>query len=153
MEPSALRFAVADGASETSFAKEWAELLVARFIAAPPQPADLRAWVEPMQATWAQSHLEKPAAWYAEQKARDGAFSSLLGLAIEDDKWRALAVGDSCLFVCAAGDCSRRSHSSARNSSTTVRCCCRASPARMPMSGVVCKPRRASCEPRTSYCS
>ena len=103
MELSALRFAVADGASETSFAKEWAELLVARFIAAPPQPADLRAWVEPMQATWAQSHLEKPAAWYAEQKARDGAFSSLLGLAIEDDKWRALAVGDSCLFVVRGG--------------------------------------------------
>jgi hypothetical protein len=38
--------------------------------------------------------------WYAEEKARHGAFSSLLGFCLEpeDRGWRALAVGDSCLF-------------------------------------------------------
>ena len=105
--PATLRFAVADGASETSFAKEWAELLVARFVAEPPEPADLRAWIAPMQATWAESHLARPAAWYAEQKAREGAFASLLGVALADDRWRALAVGDSCLFVVRAGKLQR----------------------------------------------
>jgi hypothetical protein len=103
LEPTALRFAVADGASETSFAKEWAELLVSRFVQAPPLAAELRDWVAPMQATWALAHLDKPAAWYAEEKARSGAYSSLLGVSLEPGHWRALAVGDSCLFVVRAG--------------------------------------------------
>lgn len=103
VEPAAQRFAVADGASETSFAKEWAGLLVARFVEAPPSPAELRDWVAPMQAAWAGAHLEKSTAWYAEQKAKSGAYASLLGLSLEDDRWRALAVGDSCLFVVRAG--------------------------------------------------
>lgn len=107
LEPAAQRFAVADGASETSFAREWAELLVSRFVEAPPLAAELREWVAPMQATWADAHLEKPTAWYAEEKARGGAFSSLLGVALEGDRWRALAVGDSCLFVVRAGKLER----------------------------------------------
>src|SRR5436309_5977268 len=36
LEAAALRFAVADGASETSFARQWAELLVDRFVHEPP---------------------------------------------------------------------------------------------------------------------
>lgn len=103
VEPSALRYAVADGASETSFAKQWAELLVEKFIHEPPAPAGLREWVEPMQATWAGANKPKATAWYAEEKARDGAFSSLLGVALFPDRWRALAIGDSCLFVVRAG--------------------------------------------------
>ncbi len=103
LEAGAQRFAVADGASETSFAKEWAELLVSRFVLAPPQAAELCDWVAPMQATWADAHLDKPASWYAEEKARSGAYASLLGVSLEDDRWRALAVGDSCLFVVRAG--------------------------------------------------
>jgi hypothetical protein len=46
----------------------------------------------------------KPLPWYAEEKVRKGAFSTVLGLTLEDqDKnggsgvWKALAVGDSCL--------------------------------------------------------
>jgi hypothetical protein len=103
VEPAAARFAVADGASETSFAKQWAELLVERFVHEPPTAAELREWVAPMQAAWVGEHQGKAQAWYAEAKARDGAFSSLLGVAIEADRWRALAVGDTCLFVVRAG--------------------------------------------------
>src|SRR6266545_6691636 len=103
VEPASLRFAVADGASETSFAKQWAELLVDRFVHEPPAPAGLREWVAPMQAAWTGSNQAKATAWYAEQKARDGAFSSLLGVALDGDRWRALAIGDSCLFVVRAG--------------------------------------------------
>jgi Protein phosphatase 2C len=103
LEIATQRFAVADGASETSFAKEWAELLVSRFVLQPPRAAELSDWVAPMQATWAGAHLDKPAAWYAEEKARSGAYSSLLGVSLEADRWCALAVGDSCLFVVRAG--------------------------------------------------
>lgn len=103
VEPAALRFAVADGASETSFAKQWAEQLVDRFVHEPPAPAGLREWVAPMQAAWAGANQGKATAWYAEEKARDGAFSSLLGVAIDHGRWRALAIGDSCLFVVRTG--------------------------------------------------
>src|SRR5262252_2707768 len=103
VKPEALRFAVADGASETSFARQWAELLVEGFVQDAPSTAGLRDFVVPLQAVWAEGQKGKATAWYAEQKARDGAFSSLLGLAIDQDRWRALAIGDSCLFVVRAG--------------------------------------------------
>jgi hypothetical protein len=103
VEAAALRFAVADGASETSFAKQWAEMLVDRFVHEPPAPAGLREWVAPMQAAWAGTNQPKATAWYAEEKARDGAFSSLLGLALDHGRWRAMAIGDSCLFLVRSG--------------------------------------------------
>lgn|SRR5262245_13146707 len=103
VEAAALRFAVADGASETSFAKQWAELLVDRFVHEPPAPEGLREWVAPMQAAWAGSNKPKATAWYAEEKARDGAFSSLLGVTLDQNRWRALAIGDSCLFLVRSG--------------------------------------------------
>jgi hypothetical protein len=103
VEAAALRFAVADGASETSFAKQWAEMLVDRFVHEPPAPAGLREWVAPMQAAWAGANQGKATAWYAEEKARDGAFSSLLGLALDHGRWRAMAIGDSCLFLVRSG--------------------------------------------------
>jgi hypothetical protein len=103
VEAASLRFAVADGASETSFAKQWAELLVDRFVHEPPAPANLREWVAPMQAVWAGANQPKATAWYAEEKAREGAFSSLLGLALDHGRWRALAIGDSCLFLVRSG--------------------------------------------------
>lgn len=98
-----LRFAVADGASETSFAKQWAELLVEAFVAEPPQPDSFQDWLSPLQSSWQDSQRGKATAWYAEQKARDGAFSSLLGLTVAEGRWQALASGDSCLFVVRAG--------------------------------------------------
>lgn len=107
VEPASQRFAVADGASETSFARQWAELLVDRFVHEPPTLEMLREWVAPMQATWAGANQPKATAWYAEAKARDGAFSSLLGVALQEGRWRALAVGDSCLFVVRAGKLQR----------------------------------------------
>ena len=103
----ALRLAVADGASETSFARQWAELLVEGFVQEAPSAAELHDWVAPLQATWAEGQKGKATAWYAERKAQDGAFSSLLGLTIDQERWRALAVGDSCLFVVRAGKLTR----------------------------------------------
>jgi hypothetical protein len=36
--------------------------------------------------------------WYLEAGLNQGAFATFLGLVIEDNKWYAVAVGDSCLF-------------------------------------------------------
>src|SRR5690606_35553105 len=58
---------------------------------------------------WRQQVLSLPLPWYAEEKARKGAFSSLLGLDLtatsfegnvdsQTGKWFALAVGDTCMF-------------------------------------------------------
>jgi hypothetical protein len=36
--------------------------------------------------------------WYAEMKWHEGAFATFLGVVVESGRWRAVAVGDSCLF-------------------------------------------------------
>ena len=107
VSPDALRIAVADGASETSFARQWAELLVQGFVHEAPTPEQLSEWVAPLRAAWNDAQKGKATAWYSEAKARDGAFSSLLGMAIDGDHWRAVAVGDSCLFIVRAGKLER----------------------------------------------
>jgi hypothetical protein len=98
--PGQGRFCVADGASESSFAAAWARLLAEGFVARPPDGSTLRDWLRPLQGEWARGTKGKPLPWYAEEKARSGAFSSILGICLEPDErcWRALAVGDSCLF-------------------------------------------------------
>lgn len=95
------RFAIADGATESSFAGLWARELVEGYVASPPpgSPWGLRRWLEPLQRQWHAAINWDQLLWYAEAKARAGAFASLLGLELEPaGRWRALAVGDSCLF-------------------------------------------------------
>jgi hypothetical protein len=103
-EPGLGRFAIADGASESSFAGEWAKELTEGFVADPVQPGGWVEWLPQIRERWlgAVSRGELP--WYAEQKLEDGAFATLLGLEIEltpksgGYPWRAAAVGDACLF-------------------------------------------------------
>lgn len=101
----ALRFAVADGASEASFSRDWARLLTTAYVRGTihlEQMEDLRH----LQAQWNRRVTSAPLPWYAEEKMRMGAFSSLLGLTItggstedsEEGLWQAIAIGDSCLF-------------------------------------------------------
>lgn len=100
--PRAGRFAVADGASESSFASLWARLLVDEFVGRPPSPGD---WLAPLRRRWAEEVDGRPLPWYAEAKRADGAFAAFLGLVLRGGRdasgagrWRALAVGDCCLF-------------------------------------------------------
>ena len=95
-----LRFAVADGATESSFSGLWARLLVSAFVHREVNftfaPDELR----PLQDKWKKSFDGKVLAWYAEEKLADGAFAALIGLEVVEDvkrTWRAVAVGDSCL--------------------------------------------------------
>ena len=103
--------AVADGASEAAFAREWANALVDAWVAGPPELAaltgeSLAAWLAPAQEAWSAAVPWDRLPWHGEAKARAGAFATLLGLALSAEdgdadalRWQALAVGDSCLFV------------------------------------------------------
>jgi len=106
-DPVGARFAVADGATETSFSALWARTLVRLHhrvgLTERTLLEDLGRW----QAYWRSRVDTRELPWYAEEKARRGAFAAVVGLCIcgpaGDDprvlRWDAVAVGDSCVFL------------------------------------------------------
>lgn len=112
------RFAVADGVSESCFAKLWADLLARFFvrskwslftsksISRKRKEKIIESFLSPAQEEWDSKIDWENLAWYVHEKAKRGAFATFLGLEIGKggDKranlyhWRALAVGDCCLF-------------------------------------------------------
>ena len=105
------RAAVSDGASESAFAREWANVIVDAFVDRPPETCGLDedsmfAWLASAQEEWRVGVPWDRIPWHGEAKARAGAFATLLGLTVATKtgnprrlSWRAVAVGDSCLFV------------------------------------------------------
>ena len=103
--------AVSDGASESAFAREWANVLTDAFVDRPLDLAkidedSLSEWLEIAQDDWHEVVPWDRIPWHGEAKARAGAFATIVGLSIStvDDEsqrlsWNAIAVGDSCLFV------------------------------------------------------
>ena len=106
-----VRAAVCDGASESAFARDWAEILADAFV---DRPLDfsgltedsLKTWLKRGQDEWREGVPWDRIPWHGEAKARAGAFATLLGLTVGADLenlrpfwWQAMAVGDSCLFV------------------------------------------------------
>ena len=106
-ESSRFRCAVADGATETSFAELWAEMLVTAWTENRLGPRRLAANLPGLQRAWLDRAASRPLPWYAEEKLRSGAYASFLGLSITDQsssrrdgrRWHATAIGDSCLFL------------------------------------------------------
>ena len=108
---SVARVAVSDGASESAFAREWANILTDAFVALPLNLCGLNensltAWLGPAQERWHAGVPWDRIPWHGEAKARAGAFATLLGLTIGTSpdnsqrlSWQAVAVGDSCLFI------------------------------------------------------
>src|ERR1700676_1441296 len=80
-DPARGRFAVADGASESSFAGRWAQLLTGAFLEA-ARPADVADWVNGPRRGWAAEVMGLELPWYAEMKREQGAFATLLGLGV-----------------------------------------------------------------------
>jgi hypothetical protein len=101
----ALRFAVADGATEAFDAGSWARALAESWAgagAAPLTPAEFRPWVEAQGARLRETWGGRALPWYAEEKARAGSFAAFVGIAFEAGaggvlRWRAVALGDACL--------------------------------------------------------
>jgi len=97
------RAAVADGATETSFAGLWARILVREYGLGDLTDINFNDRLSVIRQRWLKrvSNLNLP--WYAQQKLEMGAYSSLVGLTIVQDLdrsriWNAMAIGDSCLF-------------------------------------------------------
>ena len=98
------RYAVADGASESSFARLWAQLLTEAYAHGMLTPHTLRDDLTRLAERWQAYVGLRPLPWYAAEKARRGAFAALVGLTLRHDfTWTALAVGDCCLVHVRAG--------------------------------------------------
>lgn len=102
-DPDELRFAISDGASEGWNSGGWARHLAKSFIELPPSPADFSCWLSDMRAMWSPSPAD--GSWYAEEKAGEGSFATLLGVAFHGTAdppgfaYKTVAVGDSCFFI------------------------------------------------------
>jgi hypothetical protein len=98
----AFRCAVADGATETSFAASWARSLVRSYCRGDLSPRRMSSRLPLLRAQWRREAFALPLPWYAEEKALSGAFSSILGVSLqateEGISWQAMAIGDTCLF-------------------------------------------------------
>jgi serine/threonine protein phosphatase PrpC len=99
--------AISDGASESSFASEWAKMLTRAYVKSPFKNVDsTKKTIEVLAKHWHKIVYRLPLPWFAEEKVRLGAFASFLGLELSssqtnersDYNWSAIASGDSCLF-------------------------------------------------------
>jgi hypothetical protein len=114
------RYAIADGATESSFSDRWAQSLVKTYIVDPPfgmPPGEdaMLIWLLPLQVEWHSGINWAALPWYCQEKAERGAYAAFVGLEFgahgsiwekivgrtlqgEEMVWQAFAVGDSCLF-------------------------------------------------------
>ncbi len=94
--------AVADGATESVFARAWAKRLVRGVVQRGATTAEafcdaVPGWQEEWQANVRKGAADRP--WYVAAKATEGAFAAVLGLSLHaDGQWWAVSVGDCCLF-------------------------------------------------------
>ena len=105
-----IRFAIADGATEASFSRTWARLLVTSVVRKRiGRRNDLEITGEdlrPIRQKWRNSIRQGTLPWYAQHKVDQGAAASLLFVEFQKQPingtpiahWRAVAVGDSCLI-------------------------------------------------------
>lgn len=107
IEQDGFSLAIADGATESSFASDWAKMLTRAFVKEPFTSIEtLQARTEILSQRWHSFVNRRPLPWFAEEKVRLGAFATLLGVTLtsnsNDSKqsgdWSAIAVGDSCIF-------------------------------------------------------
>jgi hypothetical protein len=95
-----IRFAISDGATESSFSKEWSDLLVSCYKDKPFDIANLPLTINAITETWQSitSAIELP--WYAQQKLENGAFATFLGITLnlEEQTFESVSIGDCTLF-------------------------------------------------------
>jgi hypothetical protein len=100
-------FIVADGATQTSFSGIWANSLTSYCSQTKLSEFNFYRAVEKAQQEWQQSLKGMELPWHAQEKFLQGAYSALAWLEIQyfplhpayPFSWRALAVGDCCLFI------------------------------------------------------
>ncbi len=105
------RIALSDGASESAFARQWAQILAHAFVYSPLDLTDLddsalALWLRQGQEEWNLAVPWESIPWHGEAKTRAGAVATLLGVTVDQTPshsgtypWQAAAVGDCCLFI------------------------------------------------------
>jgi hypothetical protein len=96
-----LRLAIADGATESSFSKEWAELLTTHFCQKMLHRKHIHQWLAEVAQQWTDAVSGRELPWYAAHKLDQGAFAAFLGCDLDLQKGilRSIAVGDCCQFL------------------------------------------------------
>jgi hypothetical protein len=93
LETDMFRCAIADGATEASFSKQWARTLVREWESGGLTKEQFVADVGRLQDNWRRGFTEVRTrgklAWYAEQKAEFGAFAALVGFVLHHDRQEA----------------------------------------------------------------
>src|SRR5687767_9101871 len=79
---SSTRLALADGATMSSFAVDWARLLVDEYVREPFTPRRMPHTIDMLQRQWMERLRGRHLPWYAQQKAERGAFATFLGLSV-----------------------------------------------------------------------
>ena len=107
------RLAVADGATEAAFSREWANILVDQFVDAEPMDMTglseeaLDRWLEPCREEWRAGLQRRDIPWHGRAKVKAGAMATFLGVNLRSSGaelwWDALAMGDCCLFIVRQG--------------------------------------------------
>src|SRR5262249_13195170 len=99
LDPRRGRLAVADGASESFAAADWARRLATGYVG---HAGAWSRWLPQARTDWAAQFHGQELSWYPETKMQEGAWATLLGLTVyggvETGPWDAAAVGDTCLF-------------------------------------------------------
>lgn len=96
-----LKLAISDGATESSFSKEWSSLLVNGFNTEPFTKDNFTQSINRISEEWLAKTSSVDLPWYAQQKAELGSFATFLGLTVNLQKKEieAIAVGDCTLFL------------------------------------------------------
>lgn len=106
-DPEKRAFAVADGATESSFSGVWANALVSSFVENPPSFEQndrdaMRDILRIARNKWYDGVDWSSLPWFQKNKAVLGSYSTFLGLQMdfqgEQKKFRCITVGDSCMF-------------------------------------------------------
>jgi len=106
IDKQASRFAVADGATESFDARNWAERLAQHWVQRKSTLTveEFRDWVATEGRELHDSWNSLTLSWYSEEKARYGSFATLVGVELdlntEPLSWQAIALGDACLLQC-----------------------------------------------------
>ncbi len=106
-ERGVLRLALSDGATDACLSDIWADLLVQASTTALPllDAWGCKAWLPRLRGlasqwrTDAEARLTTPLSWLASNALARGSYASLLQLEVNGRRWRAKAVGDSCLLL------------------------------------------------------
>lgn len=100
------RFSLADGATEGFNSRRWARLLVKHWVRSTrpiTTPEVFADWTQSVSSRFEKYWKARPLSWFAEEKARGGAFAAFVGLSFHESSealyWQAIALGDSCLLL------------------------------------------------------